>query len=124
MKMRIWRPDINDCNSKPPKGQSFDAFQCPCCETITNLPSTLTDSFKTNCGSFFQSGGRWGGGSSLCDWIKLERERDALLAEVRRLNEVSSDLRKALEGILAITDRDHVAWQNARAAIANPDVVK
>ena len=35
-----------------------------------------------------------------------------------RLIAASPELLEALDGILAITDRDHVAWDKARAAIA------
>lgn len=41
----------------------------------------------------------------------------ALQAEARRTNAVP-DLIEAIEGIFAITDRNHVAWDKAHAAIA------
>lgn len=43
------------------------------------------------------------------DWIALAQTLERELAEARR----------ALAGIVRITDRDHVAWDAARAVLAN-----
>lgn len=43
------------------------------------------------------------------------------LAEIIRRSDAFDDLLEALKGILAITDRNHVAWDTARAAIAKAE---
>jgi hypothetical protein len=43
-----------------------------------------------------------------------------LQAEVESLRAENTRLREALEGVLALSDRKHVAWDKARAALAPP----
>ena len=75
------------------------------------------------CKGFIISDGRICGGCArnlrlaLADcegaYVRLSREQDTLRGAVERL-------REALRGILAITDRKHVAWDAAHAALAEP----